>query len=132
MLEKFRVQKEVEYRDLDPFNHVNNAVFFSYFETARVHFLHEYFQSHDRFAFFIAHAEIDYFKPAFLLDKLMISVWVSRVGRTSFTFSYEISRGEEKIAEGKTVQVVVDLASGKPKEIPESLLEYLKRYSVVK
>ena len=38
---RFSTMLEVRWRDLDPMGHVNNAVYFSYLEQARVHYLRE-------------------------------------------------------------------------------------------
>jgi len=35
------VEIPVRYRDLDPLNHVNNAIFSSYYEEARIHFIQQ-------------------------------------------------------------------------------------------
>ncbi len=123
------VKLEVRYADLDTLGHVNNAVYLTYFEQARVHLLSEYYRkTKGDFDFVIAHAEVDYLHPIFL-EEIRVRVWVSRIGNTSFTLSYEIYNSEGILcARGNTVQVVYDVRRGTKKPIPEDFRQYLSRY----
>lgn len=68
---------QVRFRDLDAYNHVNNAVYLTYFEEARIAFITAIGMrglfSPER-STVIAHAEIDYRAPAQLGDRLDIAV----------------------------------------------------------
>ncbi len=123
------VKLEVRYADLDTLGHVNNAVYLTYFEQARVHLLNEYYRkTRGDFDFVIAHAEVDYLHPIFM-EEITVRVWVSRIGNTSFTLSYEIYNQKGILcAKGHTVQVVYDARKGTKKAIPDDFREYLKRY----
>jgi len=123
------VKLEVRYADLDTLGHVNNAIYLTYFEQARVHLLDEYYKkTKGNFDFVIAHAEVDYLHPIFL-EEITVRVWVSRIGNTSFTLSYEIYNQKGTLcAKGHTVQVVFDARSGSKKPIPDDFREYLRRY----
>jgi len=61
---------KVRFRDLDPLNHVNNAVFNTYFEEARIDFIRaipEFNNSMNQgFSFVLVHLEIDYVQPVYL------------------------------------------------------------------
>ena len=66
-----RVRVDVRFRDLDPLGHVNNAVFLSYMELARI----RYFQriSPDWLEeghFVVARMEVDYLRPILLGDEV--------------------------------------------------------------
>ncbi len=123
------VKLEVRYADLDTLGHVNNAVYLTYFEQARVHLLDEYYRKNrGDFDFVIAHAEVDYLHPIFL-EEITVKVWVSRIGNTSFTLSYEIYNGKGTLcARGHTVQVVYDARRGTKKPISDDFRDYLQRY----
>lgn len=110
--------------------HVNNAVYATYFEEARAAFCREVFglDSVEAFDFVVARLEIDYRKPLRYGETLTASLRISHAGRSSFTLAYHLMTGEETVAEGRTVQVFYDYATGKSKPMPEAFLEKAKPY----
>ena len=56
---KFSTQIEVRFRDLDALGHVNNAVYLTYFEIARLHYCKHLFGSEafSRHSFVVVRAE---------------------------------------------------------------------------
>ena len=75
----------------------------------------------------VSEASCRYRSPARFDDLLVVRTWVEEVRRCSFTFAYEIVHGDEGrlIAEGRTVQVTVDLESMRPIRLPPSIRELL-------
>lgn len=126
----FEYDLQVRYRDLDTYNHVNNAVYFTYFESARVEALHQFFRDDPNFGIVIVHASATYLKPAFLRELLTIRLWVSKIGNTSFTLNYEVlkKKTSEVIATGKTIQVVINPKTGEKQAIAESFKDFLFEY----
>ncbi len=124
-----RVKLEVRYADLDTLGHVNNAIYLTYFEQARVHLLEEYYKKvKGDFDFVIAHAQVDYLYPIFL-EEIEVETWVSRIGKTSFTISYEIYNSKGILcARGHTVQVAYDAGKMTKKPIPDDLREFLLKH----
>ncbi len=120
---------EVRYRDLDTLGHVNNAVYLTYFEQARVRMLMDYYSSVDNYDFVVAHASVDFLKPIYL-EEITVVAYVSRIGNTSFTIDYEIYNSKNEIcARGRTVQVVIDRKTLRKRNIPESLRKHLQSYA---
>jgi acyl-CoA thioester hydrolase len=124
----FRHRLEVRFRDCDPMGHVNNAVYLTYLEQAR--FAH--WRAVWGFDFeglpenapgvILARAEIDYRRPARYGDMLEVRISLERIGRTSFSYTYEIVDQEERVvAEAKSVQVMYDYAAGKPVALSEEM-----------
>jgi acyl-CoA thioester hydrolase len=120
----FSVEIEVQFRDVDLFGHVNSAVVASYMETARYRYLKERVGRFEP-CFVIARTEIDFLKPIFLGDVVRVSLQVSRVGTTSWDFSYTLSRHAggvegpgERAASARTVQVWYDFVRGEKASIP--------------
>lgn len=64
---------------------------------------------------------IEYLRPAFAREKLTIFTWVSTVRRSSSLRKYRIARDGKLIAQGETVWVYVDAATGKPRPIPQAV-----------
>jgi acyl-CoA thioester hydrolase len=126
----FAISLYVWFRDLDAMGHVNNAVFFTYFEQVRTRYwlsllsdersspLGPIHQENDfrKLGFIVVHAEADYQAPARLGDSLLVGCRVSEIRRTSFVFDYKVVSGEKntsdtesrQIATGRTVQALYD------------------------
>jgi acyl-CoA thioester hydrolase len=76
----------------------------------------------------VARAEIDYRRAAKFSDVLRIDLGVAAIGRTSFTYEYEIlDQSGALIATAKTVIVRFDYATGRPVPISEQLKQALTR-----
>ncbi len=112
----FHYRVEVRFRDLDALGHVNNAVYATYFESARI----AYYQrlvggSLDRLGIILAELTISYKAPAHFGDELLVGVRVSKIGGKSFTMDYAIARVGDGalIATGQSVLVAYDYAAGR-------------------
>ncbi|MDR1460625.1 MAG: acyl-CoA thioesterase [Campylobacteraceae bacterium] len=67
---------------------------------------------------------IEYLKPAFLGDELIVQTWISSAKRSSSNREYAFFRKSDKalLARAKTVWIYLN-KSGKPSRIPDELLE---------
>lgn len=133
MSDCFTTPIEVRFRDLDAMGHVNNAVFFTYFEEGRKKLFYSFSKIEDpsAFEFILAHVECDFVQPIKLNTKAILQMRVKEVGRKSFKLSYEIvdAISENNIyARGESVQVCFNYKEGKSMEIPEELKEWLSTY----
>ena len=118
----YTITIEVIFRDIDSFGHVNNAVYFTYLETART----KYFQKLknqsglEQMNMIVASASCNYKSPALIEEKLHISVGITRLGTKSFDFIYRIqSEKGRQIADAKTVQVAYDYKTQNSIILPE-------------
>lgn len=120
----FSYSFEVIFRDIDMLKHVNNAVYFTYMETARIKFyraaLGEAYLK--RFGTVIAQATCTYKSPALLDETLFMGVGISRLGRSSFDMQYHITAEDGRtVAEGQTTSVHINLLTGQSQPIPEEI-----------
>ncbi|SDZ74648.1 acyl-CoA thioester hydrolase [Desulfuromusa kysingii] len=121
---KFNTPIEVRFADLDAYGHVNNALFFTYLETARVKLFQQYFGAFlgSELMFLVVRAECDYRLPIELTDHLEIAISIDQVRHSSFNFGYRMHNGAGKIfAEAKTVMVCYDPKIKKPVAIPPEI-----------
>lgn len=121
---RFRTPLQVRFRDLDALGHVNNAVYLTYFENARMAYWRE-LMGPDRpleFPFLVARAEIDFRASVDLGTPLEAELAITTIGRTSFTFEYRLTAEGKVMTEGRTVQVWLD-AQGVPTPVPDWLRE---------
>ncbi len=117
---------DVRFRDCDPLGHVNNSVYLTYLEQARLHLWRASWGFGEPGSpvpgVIMARAEIDYRMPAHYGQTLEIRIDLAAIGRTSFTYDYEIVDEENRsIASARTVQVMYDYATAKPVPIPDEI-----------
>ena len=78
----------------------------------------------------IVHAESDYKAPLFVGDRVTISVKVAQIGKTSFTFSYELRDAKKKlVGTAKTVHVTIDKKTHTKTPLPAGLRKALTKIS---
>jgi acyl-CoA thioester hydrolase len=125
-----KVSIEVPYRDIDAMGHVNNAVYFSYFEFARQKYWDALvgLESPLDIGFVMASASIDYRLPAHMRDRLDVEIRCPRVGTSSFDFVYRITRGDELVAEGQSTQVLWDWHGGGKRVFTEDLRRRIEAF----
>jgi len=121
---------DVRFADLDALGHVNHAVFVSYLEQARYRWWSEFLDGRpfDEEGFLIARVEIDYRKPILLGDGVRVDLRCSHVGHTSFSLAYKVVRTRDEVilAEGQTVQVMMDFSTQRPKALRPPTLAWLR------
>lgn len=130
----FKIQIHVRFRDIDGMGHVNNSVFFTYFEEGRKAFFQNISKNSDRsvFPFILAHIGCDFLSPIRLDTQLSLEMWVKEIGNKSFGIGYnlaDLTDGSITYAKGESVQVCFDYRENKsiavPAELKQKLTEYL-------
>ena len=132
---KFNSKVFVRWADLDAFGHVNNAVYLTYAELARVEWGSKQFAPKQGSSVLVemtvAHSEIDYLIP---ITKHGIDydvmLWVESIGNSSFVVAYEISRDGVSYAKMRTVQVMIDIEKMKSRPISDTERAFLNKYLV--
>jgi acyl-CoA thioester hydrolase len=123
---EFSVPIDVRFSDIDMYAHVNSVVYFSYMETARVKMFRDAYQelTDQGILLLVGRAECDYRVPILLDDKVVVSVWLSRIGTTSFDLDYRIHDNSDRVfATGRTSMVCFDKTRGVTTPVPECLKE---------
>jgi acyl-CoA thioester hydrolase len=131
IIHKTKIQ--LRFRDTDGMGHVNNAVFLTYLESARIDFFEKYFyvEKAKDISFILAHVDIDFKIPITLKDNPEVLIRVKSIGTTSWGFEYEIvdSQNTTKVfATAKSVQVVYNYDTNKKESIPDDFREILKKF----
>jgi acyl-CoA thioester hydrolase len=117
---RFVFRQPVEFRDLDALGHVNNAVYLSYVESARLAYMQEVLGPLELTELgIVAEARIAFRAPSFLGETLEIGHRVGEIGGKSLRFDFEI-RGEDGRlrADGSTVHVAFDYEQGASIPVP--------------
>jgi acyl-CoA thioester hydrolase len=113
-------EETARFSDLDGMGHVNNAVFLTFLEQARL----AWFRSSGEEAsmplsdVILARTEIDFRSPLVFGETVSIGVRPSRLGTKSFELEYELRVGDRLVAEAKSVLVGYDYHSSCSTEVP--------------
>ncbi|MDX1350345.1 MAG: thioesterase family protein [Putridiphycobacter sp.] len=130
----FKTNIQIRFSDCDMLNHVNNAVYLQYFETARVEFFNKELRGWDwnTNGIILAKNIVDYLKPVYLNDTCYIALTCTKIGNASFTLAYQLMVVESGIetvkAQGESVLVCFDFKTKQTELIPKNLLRVLEKY----
>jgi acyl-CoA thioester hydrolase len=102
----YRHRLSVRFRDCDAMGHVNNAVFSTYLEQARIAIVG------GLETFILARVEIDFRAELRAGDDIEVRSRCSRIGTKSFDLEHEIWTRDRKVADAKSVMVGYDYAVG--------------------
>ncbi len=121
---------DVMFRDLDAIGHVNNAVFFTYFEWGRTRYWFDLQGGARPFdlGFIVARAECDY-RRQLVMEPIEIATRVGEMRNSSIDFHSEVRKtGGEVAAVGKTVAVLFDWTKGAKMPIPDELRSRVRSF----
>ncbi len=125
----------VRWSEMDAFGHVNNVIYYRYFEMARFAFYEEI----DLFSLkeslgvgpIMARSGCEYIQPLSYPDSLTVGAGLRDIGTSSFTMEFEIqSRVKGVAARGETVLILYDYASETKVEIPPDIRGILQPYLI--
>ena len=115
----------VRYADLDPQQHVNNAAYLTYLESARMGYYSESGlwngQSVREIGMVVASLRIDYLKSILFGKKVRVGLMVSHIGNKSIRFQHQIEDAEsgEVFARGEFVMVAYDSVNERSIRVPD-------------
>ncbi|WP_339878660.1 thioesterase family protein [uncultured Algoriphagus sp.] len=123
---EFSLPIQIRFSDIDGYMHVNNGIYFNYFEHARALYLEQVCQwDIMKVGCVVGRIEMDYFRPIHVDDTLTALVKCSRIGNSSFDLEQylvgETKTGEHyTFAKSKCILVSVDMNTMKPMPLPEN------------
>ncbi len=128
----FHYTVQVRFADVDMFDHVNNAVYLTYVESARVAFYSNLTGLADPrdFGMTVASAKVDFIKPVFYGQTLDVYTRIGRIGNKSWTLEHELrdSGTGEVMAVASTVNVFYDHETGRSRPIPPEIVEKMESF----
>jgi acyl-CoA thioester hydrolase len=131
----FATALTVRWRDVDALSHVNNAVYFTYLEQARIAYLRHLGLIPEEprgVGIIIAEATCRYLSPLRLAENVTIDIRVSRIRNTSFTFEYRVNGDDGRLAAtAQTVQVCYDYVAARPIRMPSHWRETITAHEPV-
>ena len=134
-LEDFRYQLPVRvvFRDIDFYRHVNNAVYITWMETARIDYCKVAFDRPlgAKTNVIMASQSFNYEKQVEYDERLVIGCRCSRIGNKSLDLSYEIYRGDERVGHGLSTLVAFDYAANTSTVVPEEWRRKICEYEFI-
>jgi acyl-CoA thioester hydrolase len=129
----FRVTDNVRYADLDPNQHVNNAVYATYFETGRVTLVKDrsYGLMPVGLAWVMVRLDMQFRSELHWPGTVEMGLGLVKFGRTSVTFDQVVFSNGKCVASAQSVSVLIDEATRKPTpltpEIAAAFQPWLRR-----
>ena len=122
------IEISVQWGDMDALKHVNNTVFLTWMETARMAYFEECgmmdtFES-EKIGPILAAIKADFLAPVVYPDTIVMHTTISKMGRSSFDMAYKImssANGGELVATGSATGVMCDYSTGSSTPISENL-----------
>ena len=113
-------REHVRFRDLDAMGHVNNAVFATYVEQARIEYLRHLglLDGPLYMGMILARVELDFLAPGRPEGEVEIGVRPLRSGNKSFELGYELEQDGQTIARATTVLVAYDYEQAQSVPLP--------------
>jgi acyl-CoA thioester hydrolase len=124
----YRLSDNVRFGDLDPNQHVNNAVYATYFETGRVTLMKDpqYGLTPPGLAWIMVRLDIHFRAELRWPGKIELGLGVSKFGRTSVTYDQVVFSEGKCVASAVSVGVLIDDATRRPKPLTAEVVEKLK------
>ena len=122
------LSQDVIWRDLDSFQHVNNAVYFRYFEDARMAYFDRtgilVHKNETNIGPILASTKCDFRAPLSYPDRIQIATTVEGVQGKRFTMKYFVfsEHAGGLAAEGEGLIVFFDYAAGKSCVVPDVIV----------
>lgn len=111
----------LRWRDLDAYNHVNNSVFLTFLEQARI----EWFETldepwmDDHSAPVVASATLNFKRPIAYPAQVAVELFTDKLGTSSVVIGHRIVAADGTVhCDGQVVAVWVDRQTGKPTPLP--------------
>jgi acyl-CoA thioester hydrolase len=120
----YSCEMPVRWGDMDAFGHINNTLYFRYFEEARSLLMSEKGITHEETHPVVVNIGCTFLRPLFHPDNLTINLYLADPGRSSFMMYYKLfaeSQPESPAAEGYSKVVWVSRKTGKSIPLPDNV-----------
>ena len=121
----FTITVDVRFADMDSMGHVNNAVYLTYFEAARMAYWMHVMGRRDLkgMDMILARAEVDFRSPLVAPESVEVGVRCASIGRTSFVLEQDMHERKtgRLVAEARKILVHYDYNTLRPVPIGEDM-----------
>lgn len=126
----YTTRMPIRWGDMDALGHVNNTVYFRYFEQARLEWMGEigFVPDSDETGPVIVNAHCTFLRQLKYPGEIEVRTFAGPAGRSSFETFYELRRIDQPdilVAEGSAKVVAINFLSGKSIDLPDSMRIHL-------
>lgn len=124
----YRLTDNVRFADLDPNQHVNNAVYATYFETGRVTLMKDRSRGlmPEGLAWIMVRLDIHFRAELRWPGTIEMGLGVAKFGRTSVTFDQVVFSENVCVASAQSVTVLIDEATRTPTPLTSEIIAKLQ------
>ena len=127
-MKNFSIEIKVRYCETDQMGLVHHGSYINYFEEARIAWISNLGFSYSEMEksgiiLPVSKLNVNYLRPAYFDDDLLISVEISELPTSRLIFNYTIKKEEEVIVTGTTVLAFLNKETKKPVKCPDYMLE---------
>lgn len=121
----FPIRQQVLWGEMDAFNHINNVIYFRYFETGRIVFFNEAnlwdLLAENNIRIVVVKLDCNYVQEITYPAEIEIAVAIKKVGNSSLTVHHIVKKDGKIAAHGEGVIVATNPETGKSTPWTESL-----------
>lgn len=123
----------VRFRDIDAMGHVNNAVFFTYLESARVEYMSSVVfgttsRNLSESGLILASISCDFKQPIYYGHTVEVGTQVAEIRNSSFLIEQRIEADGQLVALAEAVVVCYDYQAGKSVRVPDEIRVRVKAF----
>ena len=116
------IHHKVNTYEIDALSHVSNIAYIRWLEMARSQLLEECEMPvkdliEAGFGPVLVRTEIDYLRPVYLGDQVVIRLWISKLGTASAILEFEILANSKVVSKARQRGLFVEFESGKPRRL---------------
>ena len=120
----YRISDNVRFADLDPNQHVNNAVYATYFETGRVTLVKD--RSHglmpEGLSWMLVRLDMHFRSELRWPGTIEMGLGLAKFGRTSVTLDQVVFSEDKCVASAQAVTVLIEEATRKPTRLTSEIV----------
>lgn len=125
----FHLDMPVRYRDIDSNAHVNNAVYVSYLEQARIQYLQTVLDSAVfDLGFVLVNIDVNYEDEVHYDDEVTVHLRVTDIGTSTISMTYEITASGRTAVTATSVMAVIDEERSGSRPVPDHIREEIAAY----
>ena len=123
----------VQWGEQDALGHVNNIIYFRWFESARIEYLRRLGQtaegSPNKTGVIVAAIGCDFRRPVTYPDTVLVGARVLRIGNSSMTMEHAVFSESQQaiVAEGTSTIVAFDHAAKRSQPVPEAVRQAIRQ-----